>query len=81
MNGVRSCHAPVAQNLPTLSVLNESTASGEVPLLIAARSFVSLTFFTVFDGDPGYASVERRDDLVEVLDLAPSTSRRSTSRS
>ncbi len=47
MNGVRSAHAPVAQNLPTLSVLNERTASGEVPLLMAASSLVSLTFFTV----------------------------------
>ncbi len=43
MYGFRSCHAPEAQNCPTLSSVNESTVSGGLPALIEAMILGSST--------------------------------------
>ena len=53
MSSFRFVHAPVEQNLPTLSGENESSESGGVPELIAARilsSFMLPVPFTVIHG-------------------------------
>ncbi len=44
MSSFRFVQAPVEQNLPTLSGENESSASGGVPELIAARILSSFWF-------------------------------------
>src|SRR5262245_57800620 len=43
MYGVRSCHAPEAQNLPTLSSDHDITASGGLPARIAASTLSSFS--------------------------------------
>ena len=71
MYGFRSAHAPDAQNCPTLSSVNERTASGGLPALIAAMIFSSSTPPVLLTVIHGYFSVNPTKISLNCLSSRP----------